>query len=366
MQSKTNSNIYLLIRAEIRRIAWDLGKHLTLFVSAAALVALFFYIFKDFVGEQLATLSPTTSQRGLNFLGFMGAILSGVSAATMSRNLMTPPRSFLPFMTRTGASSSSIKRHIQGTILLPVILAACCAGIWAYVLGASHIVLCMFVPPVILSLRSKNLNVRIQKRPFALRLRMTEAPLRITDWRMYQILNHAMPGRGFMILAIAGACVLPFAALIRPHPFLLQTLALCVGVIASFGIVYAVAADLPGAWFERQAGLTHKKWSDSWQKIANYLSVILVISGLIALLISSSETRMQILALPIIAGFLPWLIPSLVLQIDGRARGTNLMVAVLVGLFIGTAMIATPWAALVVPILKSQAAGYQNGRFYRA
>lgn len=365
------SNIGLLIRAEIRRTVWDMGKHLTLFACAAALVGLFFYIFKDFVGEQLATLNPDLSRQGLKILSIAGGVFSGAVAATTMLKLSTLPRSLLPLMKRIGSHSESIQLQFCGTIVLPLSIAVLFAAGWGILLKAHNagttVALAATCALLIRYLTAhKALTAIIEPTSQHATGATQKHGDSIHDWRRHQILNHRMPGRGLMILSILGGILLPAAILAHPHYFLLQAVALCISITASFGIVYAVAADLPGTWFEKQAGLTHEAWTKSWQRIATILTLILLVCGLAAFLLLPASERSHAIALPIITAFMPWITPALILQIDGRAKSANLLVSLLIGLFIGTAMIATPWAALVIPILKSQAAGYQTGRFYRA
>ena len=368
IMSKSYSNIDLLIRAEFRRMAWDLGKHLTLFACGAALVGLFFYIFKDFVGEQIASFSPELSKQILKGLSLCGGVFTGLIAASSIVKLETLPRSFLPIMNRAGSSEDALKLQSRSVVAIPIIIACVATALWSTLLKADNL-LASEILTVSVALLTRYFQSH-KSGATAIEPATTSdkisGQMMIGDWRRHQLLHHAMPGKGLLKLSLCGGALLPLAALAHPHHFLLQTAALCVGITASFGLVYAVAADLPGTWFEKQAGLTHESWTKSWQQIATILTLALLVCGLLAFAAVPAAERMQSLALPIITAFMPWITPALILQIDGRARAANLLVMILIGLFIGTAMIATPWAAIVIPILKSQAAGYQNGRFYRA
>lgn len=367
--SKADSNIALLIHAEVRRTAWDLGKHLTLFASAAALVALFFYIFKDFVGEQIASFSPELARNILKFLSLLVSAFAGITAASTTAKLSVLPRSLIPMMKRVGSPDDALKKQSVAAIMLPLMMAALFSGLWSLLLKADNIlasVLTSIAVGCVFRFFNRNKSEQIVEPTSAEISNGQKDAKDITDWRRHQLLRHKMPGKGLMKLAMVGGVLLPVASLAHPHHFLLGSVALCVGLVASFGIIYAVAADLPGSWFEKQAGLTHADWLNSWQRVATTLALILMLCGLTAFALVPANERTAALALPVLPAFTVWLTPSLVLQIDGRAKSANLLVMILVGLFIGTAMMATPWAALVIPILKSQAAGYQNSRFYRA
>jgi len=54
------------------------------------------------------------------------------------------------------------------------------------------------------------------------------------------------------------------------------------------------------------------------------------------------------------------------MQIDGRRPAVVLLTSILVGLFIGTAIVAHPLSVGLVPILRYYGAKSQDGRYYRA
>lgn len=352
------ADLLLFLRSQARKFWWNLGTHMTLLASAGALTGLFLYIFRDFVGYQLATLDPAWSKAGLFALVVILSLICGIIGGQWIVASKMGADSMIPFMSRVGISLSETHLYKKLLALCGIIGAATAAALLALALDPPYISLAVFTAALVAFFRGlKGSKTSISDAPHI---------EEIVDWRRHQLLHRTMPGRGLILLGIISSVLIPLATLIDTHIFLLQIAALGCGLTATFGLIHAVAAELPGSWFEKQAGLTHAQWITSWQHIANAVAFVLALSCCVALLLQPPEIRREDWSLPFIAASLPWLVPSLVLQIEGRAKNINMMVAVLIALFLGTAMIATPWAAAVVPLLRTQAKSYQNGRFYRA
>lgn len=197
---------------------------------------------------------------------------------------------------------------------------------------------------------------------------------KIADWRRHQLLVRNMPGRGLMIVAVLGVSSIGLLALgsnntdaTNSRFILIQILALVFGFIGSLGIVTAISSDLPHSWFEKQAGLTHDQWITSWEHVSNALTLLLVIASLFVVMrLGQNIDVTQRWMIPVLAGFPVWMTPSISLQLDGRSRLSNGLVMGMLSLFLGTAVMMTPWAAILLPIVRTQAKSYQQGRFYRA
>ena len=67
----------------------------------------------------------------------------------------------------------------------------------------------------------------------------------------------------------------------------------------------------------------------------------------------------------LLVAFPVWLAPAFVMQIDGRRVMTNIVMLTLIGLFVGTAIIALPIIAPAIFLLHREAHRYQEGRFAR-
>lgn len=351
-------NLLMFLRSQIRKFWWNLGSHLTLLACASALCALFLYIFRDFVILQLAALDPTWSQRGITAVLIVLGMIFGILSGQWSVHSIYGEDSLIAMMSRVGVSKKDQELYKLQILVLSILGATLAAASAAWFLYPPLAPFCAIIALAVSTLRVSRGKTNTPCD--------TVEVLDIPDWRRHQLLHRSMPGRGLLILSMLASFLLPVAAIAKPHVFLLQVAALACGLTATFGLISAIAAELPGCWFEKQAGLTHDAWIKSWQHIANAVSVVLALSGGVAILLQPPEVRAFDWALPAIAACLPWLTPSLILQIEGRAKNVNMMVAVLIALFLGTAMIATPWAVAALPLLKTQAKIYQQGRFYRA
>ena len=352
----------LTLKAECRRILWNAAEHITLMISASAIAGLLFYVFHDFMIHQIATISPEVAQSGILLLASAVGAVAGVLARGTSTRLASGSDSFEPLMARVGCSVTSQRRlrlALRATVTTAfVAVLAVIFRTWQLASGSVIpwlvflVTLAMPRREPILTPPSHNISVP-----------------RITDWRWHQLRYHRMPGRGLFLMGIVAALTSIPIALAARHYFVTQLIALLAGMISTWALATAIAADLPCTWFEKQAGMTHDTYIGSWQRLAKWSALILTgICSITATLsyISGQASVSQALTIALLAGVPPLMTPSMMLQIDGRARLTNLILLTLVHLFCGTAIIALPWTVLAVPIIVIEAGKYQQGRFYRA
>ena len=354
---------YLVIRAELRRILWNAAEHMTHMISAGAITALLFYVFHDFIATQVASISPNTAQVGLTGIAAAVSLLTGVLARSTTYRLIHGKESFLPMMSRVGSTKKELSTL---TFSLRFTVIAICGLINFAVLTRWNLTPTNMVPwflfVAVSLLPKKNVTLR-SSAPNAIK------SIIISDWRWHQLLYHRMPGRGLIFISFMAALSTVPVAFMTKHYFITQIAALLAGIIASWGLAAAVASDLPCTWFEKQAGMTHDGYIHSWHMIALRLAALLMtIAGLGALAsyLLVQSTWIQTASIVALAGLPLIVTPSLVLQIDGRARVTNTILLTLVHTFIGTALMAAPWCVIAVPVLMREAGKYQSGRFYRA
>ena len=353
-----NDLLLLFFRSQIRKWLWNLGDHLTILLSTAAFTALFLYIFQDFIGHQLVDINATWSTQGLIMVSITISILLSILIGQWLRLALYGNDSMVPFMHRIAQPIHDIVYFRRGLVFFAILVSA----------GLSYFVFTFFsadyrvIGTVIAAILPLFFSLyRQDSAP-----RQIVSPAKISDWRRHQLIYRSMPGKSLIIAGCFGSLIGPIAADAQTHVLIVQVALLLSGLVATLGLIQAVAAELPGTWFEKQAGLSHDQWMTSWQHISNSIAVVLATSGGVAWALLPLDIRRSEWSLPFIAGFLPWLLPSLILQIEGRAKNINMMVGCLIALFFGTAMVATPWAAAALPILKTQAKAYQFGRFYRA
>ncbi|MCX6116892.1 MAG: hypothetical protein NT027_05080 [Proteobacteria bacterium] len=351
--------VILILRTQVRKIWWNFEQNFTLLLSAAALVSLFVYILKDFATSELSKFSPEWMALGLRSSFYLGVFCTSLVIARQVRKILDSQDSFQSILYRIGASSRDVAKIRQALAIV------------GFAVSISFIYFLSLVfkqEPSVLAYLLASICYLIS---LAVQIRRNESHVKkysgtIVDWRRHQLLHRSIPGKGLLRLGVAGAIAVPISAIFIKTATLIQLSSLAVGLVTSFGLVQAIAADLPNSWFEKQGGLTHDQWQKSWQVIANTFALTIATICSFSVVWLTDLPPQELWNIPFLAGFLPWLVPSLALQIDGRSQNLNIIVMVLTGLFLGTAMMATPWVAIALPIIKSQASQYQSGRYFRA
>jgi hypothetical protein len=354
----------LFIRSQLRKFWWNFANHATLLLASAILVSLFWYLFQDFLKVQLASLD----ERSLHTAQVIAActLQMGVTFITARwRHHLSTDRhlNFLDFLLRIGSVEGQKKSY---RLLLQGIPVAISVASLLLVQSTFGFALNQFYLLSGVSISIFVLHGFLVKEIHGYKVLSTSQNWsQISNFRRHQLIHHAVPGKGFLRLSVVSSLLIPIATLLDQSVLAIGLIALMSGVLASFGIIEAISFEMPGTWFEKQAGLTHDEWVKSWQEIANTFSLILAtISGLSLLLYPHRESYL-FWNIPIIAGFLPWVWPSFSLQLDATNKNINHLVAILLALFLGTALLASPWVAVIIPIIRTQALHYQKGRFYR-
>jgi hypothetical protein len=351
----------LFLKSLLRKFWWHIGSNLTIMVSGLCLTGLFAYIFGDFFSSEFSTMHESHLLELRTAIVVLSSVLLGSLSGKWHLASVEGEFSLLPFVKWMGLSSIYQRRYqICLAIFFVCLTIAMSLAVSSFLRPASCIL------PAVGGLVFQWVGFLVWRLRKA--KRELNSPRQIHDWRRHQFLNRAIPGRGLVMLSIFAATALPAAVRMGRGVLIVELLAIVVGLIAAVGLVNAMASDIGGAWFERQAGLSHDEWVQSWQHIANSVALILGLMGCVAVVSSggSLDISSDWWTLPFLVGFLPWLMPSMVFQIDAGSRHINIMIASMLALFVGTAIMATSWALIAVPIIRTQARLYQRGRFYRA
>lgn len=178
-------------------------------------------------------------------------------------------------------------------------------------------------------------------------------------------------------LAIGGACVFGVMFLIlsfRHAPAVaLYSAAFLIGFQIYVALAFTLAVDLASIWFEKAAGCSHEDVVRSYSQIAMSCSIgviLLVSSSFLAPHLMRIDTSWMDFAeglrLGLVAACPVLLFPSLMLQIDGRRPVAQILAGFLITLFISTAIYASWFAMLLLPLAQGYAGTLQRGRLYRA
>ncbi len=149
------------------------------------------------------------------------------------------------------------------------------------------------------------------------------------------------------------------------------------GFLAASALCLQLGEDIPHAWTERGFGVTHDQFIHAYERLAVTIggtyglagallyvaaggSAAVAAAGGVGLYAFGALTLAAVIAVP------PIVTPYLMFQIEARRPAINMLIVLIAGLFIGTAVFANPLGLLLVGLLRYYAGQTQAGRFYRA
>jgi hypothetical protein len=202
----------------------------------------------------------------------------------------------------------------------------------------------------------------------------------MTQFRILQLF-HGKPQLRWGIRLSQGAVALaaPASLALTHLGFLAGFGGLLAGLILAAWFIVFLAEDLTQTWMEKGSGAHHNAYIKTleilswhlirWPLVVSVLLTSLIISQIKSPSLSTAEvfalyTSLLPAALTGALGVL--LVPWVVMQIDGTKPAIPIMTVTIMGLFIGSAMLAHPLGILLVPLIRSFALNYQQGRFYRS
>lgn len=354
-QRKTLTDLWLVsLYRGVLSSAWD---YLTLALCSAVLLALFYYVFNDLLTKQLAGL-PQLEAISLGFGWLVGSIgqfrLLFISGQThdLSR--------FGEFIhgDRGEIATLNLSRTLLWRILGPGILWGVISTLpyWTlYKVTGLFLVNLMIFAGTKGSLGDHTWLPKVSRQW----LRGFSPILR---WRLVRLWIYNKSCRILLLAAIALQC---FMALRNSAPLgFLWLMGLLSGLLAGVAHILVAAEDLRSSWLEKNAGLSHESFMGTQMQIAVLLAVLLWAPTLFLVLFSELPLT-QRLSLMLIGPSVSAMVPGIILQIDGRRPEISAGVLVLLGLFVGTAVLAHPLGFLLTILVVSYGVSSQSDRYYK-
>jgi hypothetical protein len=377
-----------MLTQEVRRLCASIGHLLTTGVATMVVVALFMYIFGDFIGAKLPLVNQGIAVEA-HFYFVLATILFAAAVMTRWLRAMLYTRhgwmSSLKMFGQTDERLNRLSAWTSATILAFGLTAVCLILNHFYgPLTAFHLaVAASLVPFASIYLRVLGFKSieKIQNAPHSCQ-NIMEPPL--VAWRNSRILSGRWSGANLRVLATL-PILFGTTSLATHGPIeLAQLCCLVGGIILSWTVPFLIAEDLRATWIERQSAVNHEQWIGAWQKIFwDWSKPIFITTAMLcfisqAVAHATAASSFSLLTSPdltgaigksllggLLAAFPVWLAPAFIMQIDGRRVMTNIILLTLIGVFAGTALIAVPYLAPALYFLHREAHRYQGGRFAR-
>ncbi len=354
-QRKTLTQLWLV--SLFRGVVSNVWNYLTLALCSAVLIALFLYVFNDLLTKQLSGL-PQLEVLSLAFGWIAGSIIqfrllyiSG-QAHELSR--------FGQFINGDPGEIRSLNtsRMLLWRILGPGIVWGVISTLpyWsAYKVAAFFFVNLAIFTGTKGSAKLQSWLPRLSPKflaPFSPILR----------WRLVRLFIYNESCRILLLTAFVFQCLIVF----RNSASLgfLWLLALLSGILTGVAHILVAAEDLRSSWLEKNAGLSHESFIRTQIAVSILLALFLMLPSILLGLISDLPLN-QKLSLMLTGPAVSAMVPGIILQIDGRRPEISAVVLILLGLFVGTAVLAHPLSFLLTFLVVSYGVSSQSDRYYK-
>ena len=190
----------------------------------------------------------------------------------------------------------------------------------------------------------------------------------LAQWRLLQMKRNTATktlfyiGVGFAFLAAMVAA--------RSGPdFVVVLSCFAGGFCAAAAIPVQVQEDLNHAWVEKTAGVSHDSYMGAIKRVSLIIGIFCALAAVVTvgltLAIFGGPIKLVLVAAAV-AAVPAWSMPAIIFQIDARRSAATILAALIVTLFLATAVYAHWLSLLLLPIMSWYGSNMQARRFHRA
>lgn len=370
---------YLSYTSLIKRIRYDLAKEMVIGFCSLIIIALFYYIFNDFLNIEIQKISEKMRDSFAEYLANTLFLVAAIASGRSIRKEKVDARSCGNAFAFLGEDPKVLKGFWLlripskiAMIYLPTWF-VCFYSLVDWTLLHSILVLGgMLTLTLLLTFYPSSDSGEIENKASShalLQDRIYSAPKVLLIWRLQQMLRRNHLAQICMILSLFISAFL--ILLSNPIEAFVIFLSLLAGLQMAFALSIQIASDLSYSWIEKNLGISHDQYIATLFKLAIILGSA---SGLCSMLCygANSFTKTEYLNWLIAAkvffiGMTPaFMVPNIIFQIDGRRTFIQILNIILASLFVGTAIFAHIAGALLLPLIAYYGITSQQGRFYRA
>lgn len=381
----------LSLMSFIHRLRHDFARELVIGFCGFILLSLFYYIFNDFLNEEVKSISEPMREYFGEILAY---VMIGIGIIACSRMISTErsdPRSHGRAFAQLGENRRVISMYL--CLRIPTLILIIFVPLtiirrkifvdWGvgkeFLLGFASLAL------IVISSLFSQLGKRSEANkssPVSLLKNPPDSPLKsLIFWKLAGILwRHTSCKICLGMGGVTSALLLLISKYDHPAAFLIAFLT---GVFISCALMIQISSDLQCSWIEKNLGVSHDLWMASVTAISllfAFFATILIGSfywgsvfiygfGVNGVIEGNHELflRLETSIRLSLCGFTPpFMVPFLALQIDGRRFFIQMMSVILCSLFVATAIYASLASLALLPLIFYYGVTTQKGRFYRA
>lgn len=359
------------------KLRYDLARELVVGLCSLVLMALFYYVFNDFLNVEVQKISPLMRDRFAEFFAWFLLVIGAFASGRLMRQFFSAKQTLyqsLGFLGEDPKYRTTLAIfHCLGILSL----------VFTPILAINHFKLIQWTSYqyvkssaiVGLILASTSLLAKTPNSKSKDWLpRSTLAPLAVLVlWRLRQILLHNRLTQFCLSIALPFLGLLGAVAYFK-LPFVgAFALSYWIGFLSSCALSFQYAEDLEASWIEKNLGVSHKLYLDNLFAVASAVGVLSASCvALVWILGASLQNSFSVivyteaLKLFFISFACPFLVPAVLFQIDARRSAISILASFLMGLFLATAVYASWLGLALFPLVFHYAYSSQEGRFYRA
>jgi hypothetical protein len=376
--------LYLLnIVSIVRRLRYHVVAELVIALCSAVLLALFFYLFGDFLRSQTHGISQLLVDRIASSLGLVVLTVSAGHCGHTLALLQHRSEQVAQLAARLGEEPRVLRTFYL--LMIPSLLTLYFLPSLAVVSGVFPATFAFTSLPaliagmLVLTGLSWGMNSyhersnKLLQQATVQRGLLTVAPansvITMGLWRIKQMIFRHRRAQYFLGLAVLLTVLNGWWSL-KPGPVLMSAcLAFLSGLAASQALILQIAADSRCLWLEKDCGISHRQFFHALELLGWSVSggSAIVTAGvlLVATLVGNSpRAGDHLLQMSLIAATCPLLVPYLALQIDIKRWGVQAISVVLLGILLATAIFAHILAGILIPVVIYYGRSSQKDRFY--
>lgn len=377
MFSKRSLHLYKIsVNSLWHRIRHDFARELVVAICAAVLIATFGYIFNDFLNVKVKELSISMRSTFATAVAIFGMLMATSIVIRSIRSARYTPASLGELALRLGEDPKFVKGFLW--------LRTCSTTIAVYII--TWTIICRYLvkwEPSTILLSQTGLLIIVGLAQFLPPPRFDKErsidPLlpphwhgsRLTTlakWRLVQIIFRNRLTQSCLFIAVLAGFFAAFLAMVSVPDVAIFFVCLVGGCFGSMALAFQLQEDLNYAWAERSMGIDHRSFERAYEVIGAILGVAIGIIPGVAIFIASPDLAGLSLATKgILITWIPFFtMPCVMFQIDGRRPALQAIMNTVMGLMLGTAILASWLGLILLPVFRYYVSGVQQGRFYRA
>lgn len=381
--------VWITINSYKNKFLQNLGKELVILLCSTVLLALFYYIFNDFINHKLTEIKPELRNQWAYWFGqgimYAAAIFSGKSIYNWKNSNNNPTKSLL----RLGEDPQILLIFQIAMYAILIIFPYSLASFIVFSrFHSEHSLLMMIqmfsimiVLTLLFAIDFKVIRFKGKKQGIAheshksksytiLKSPSSNKSYILYIWRLKQLLFRNKTSQFCLLFSLL--FLILFVMTPIKHFAIAFLFCLICGLYTSFAVSFQVAHDLRYDLLEKNAGVSHNEYLSAVLKLSFTFGSVISIMCLFCVFINLMiHAQVQLSYIDYIKAwfitFSPcFLFPFVIFQIDPRKPLVQIIILIISSIFLTTAIYASILTLFLLPFIAYYGRDSQKDRFYRA